>query len=442
VIVGPGQPVVTVALTEPVDPANAPYPANDSERLLFRQLYETLVRVDCEGQVRPGLAASWRPDASERTWIVTLRDDARFTDGAPVTTADVLASWTRGGIGGDLQPLVSGYVESAVAAGDRALAITLRAARDDAPLVLAHIDLAIAKRSPGSPWPLGTRAARMAQDRATADASGRTVITLTGIATGSTAPDAGAAPWSVRILVHPGRDARDFLDEGVDLLVTRDPAALDYAATLPQFLSVPLEWQRTHVFVSRRREPSLPPLTAEARQALAGDAIRGEARGAAGPFWWTARPDCGIVPAETRGELPPATGRVVFPQEDGAARDLAERVVGLARVRSPAATAILDALLSGPPGQTFQQAVGLTGQALALAQARGVDAGYVLALDRRPLDPCQELRALVDRLGWLDPDTIVPLVDTRLRVIARRGRSGVTAEWDGGLLITGVGGGR
>jgi hypothetical protein len=116
--------------------------------------------------------------------------------------------------------------------------------------------------------------------------------------------------------------------------------------------------------------------------------------------------------------------------------------VGLARVRSPAATAILDALLSGPPGQTFQQAVGLTGQALALAQARGVDAGYVLALDRRPLDPCQELRALVDRLGWLDPDTIVPLVDTRLRVIARRGRSGVTAEWDGGLLITGVGGGR
>src|SRR5262245_51880483 len=56
----PGEPLATVALTDRVNPANAPRPSNDSERLLFRQLYESLVRVDCEGRVMPALAASWR----------------------------------------------------------------------------------------------------------------------------------------------------------------------------------------------------------------------------------------------------------------------------------------------------------------------------------------------------------------------------------------------
>ena len=50
-----------------------PGPSNDSERLVFRQLYETLVRVDCKGRVVPGLAASWRLSIDGQTWIVTLR---------------------------------------------------------------------------------------------------------------------------------------------------------------------------------------------------------------------------------------------------------------------------------------------------------------------------------------------------------------------------------
>ena len=35
-------------------------------------------------------------------------------------------------------------------------------------------------------------------------------------------------------------------------------------------------------------------------------------------------------------------------------------------------------------------------------------------------------------------ETIVPLVETRLQAILRRGRTGATAEWDGGLVIAGV----
>ena len=39
---------------------------------------------------------------------------------------------------------------------------------------------------------------------------------------------------------------------------------------------------------------------------------------------------------------------------------------------------------------------------------------------------------------WLDPETIIPLVDTRLHAIVRRGRSGFSAESDGGLVIAGM----
>src|SRR5688572_2239822 len=110
-IVEPGEPVATVALVDRVDPSNAPRPSNESERLLFRQVYETLIRVDCKGRVEPGLAESWRLEANGRTWIVTLRADARFSDGTPVTSSQLRASWTRGG-GDELLPHVNRLVQS------------------------------------------------------------------------------------------------------------------------------------------------------------------------------------------------------------------------------------------------------------------------------------------------------------------------------------------
>src|SRR5262249_46059718 len=136
--------VVTVGLTDRIDPTHAPRPANDSERLLFRQLYETLVRVDCMGRVVPGLAASWRLDPGRRAWIVTLREDARFSDGRRVTPSDVRASWTRDG-DSSLRPEAARLVESITETDDRTLAIRLQSPRLDMPLSLAHPDLAIAK---------------------------------------------------------------------------------------------------------------------------------------------------------------------------------------------------------------------------------------------------------------------------------------------------------
>jgi hypothetical protein len=221
----------------------------------------------------------------------------------------------------------------------------------------------------------------------------------------------------------------------VDLLLTRESAVLDYAAALPQFVSVPLAWQRTHVLLTPGRARTSPSLSAEAREMLAHDAVRGEARGALGPFWWQSLQDCEITYAQPRNASPSTNGRVVYDSGDNAARELAERLVGLASASGPAATAILDALLPDRPRQTYQRAAGLNGDALAAARRRGDDAGYILAVDSRPLDPCREMQVLIDDVAWVDPETIVPLVDTRLKAIVRRGRSGPTAEWDGGLLL-------
>ena len=404
-IAAPGEHLTTVALADPVDPSKAPYPSNDSERLLFRQLYETLVRVDCHGRVGPGLAASWRLDADGRSWIVTLRDDARFSDGTPVTATAVRAAWTTDGSGDQLRPHVSRLVQSIVPIDGRSVAITLRSQRTDAPLTLGHTDLAIAKPAAGSRWPLGTRPA-LSRDNLP----------------------------SVRFVAAP-RDPRDLLDEGVDLLLTRDPATVEYAATLPQFQSVPMEWQRTHVLLTPGRSRTAPPLADEARQRLAGDAVRGEARGATGPFWWQRLQDCDLAFSVEPPNASPPSPRIVYDAADGAARDLAERFVGLVRASGPAA--ILDALLPDRPRRTYQRAAGLSAEALVQARRRGTDAGYIISLDRRPLDPCREIQVVRDGARWLDPETIVPLVDTRLRAIVRRGRSGLTAEWDGGIVIAG-----
>ena len=389
-----GEPVAIVALTERVDPANAPRPSNDGERLLFRQLYETLVRADCRGRVVSALAASWQLDPSGRAWTITLRDDARFSDGTPVTAADVRASWMREG-SDDLRPQVSRLVEAVTPAGERVLSVTLRSRRTDAPLALAHADLAVAKAVPGSAWPLGTRASRVAPDAAPGS------ITI--------ARDPLPA---IRFLVVPG-DPRDLVDRGVDLLLTRDRAALAYAGTLPHFQSVPLAWQRTHVLLTPGRERSAPTLSDARRQALAVDAVRGEARGAQPPFWWQGTPDCDIAAAPVGTRTPPVP-RVVYDGNDAVARDLAERLVGLG---------------------TYRRATALSGATLLTAVRAGGDAGYVMAVEAHPVDACRDLQILRERARWLDPEAIIPLVETRQRAVIRRGRSGVTADWDGALVI-------
>ncbi|KAA2211994.1 ABC transporter substrate-binding protein [Teichococcus oryzae] len=60
----------------------------------LRNIYETLVTRDAQMQLRPGLAESWRV-VDETTWEFRLRPGVRFHDGAPLTSADIAASFQR-----------------------------------------------------------------------------------------------------------------------------------------------------------------------------------------------------------------------------------------------------------------------------------------------------------------------------------------------------------
>ena len=443
-------PIRTVALMDAVDASHAPSPTNASERLLFRQLYETLVRVDCDGRLRPGLATTWRLDQTGRTWVVTLHEQARFSDGTPMTTADVVSSWGEPGRDGVLRRDVRRLVESVVPVNTRVIGITLRAEGTTSPRVLADAHLAIARRQPDVPWPLGTTALRVIAQRPVSDRDEGIVTIPLGVR--RVAGDARAEPEErVRFLVAPGVDPRDRLDEQVDLLVSSDPSVLAYASTLPDFTSVPLPWLRTHVLLSPvdgQLYQGVPPrsLAPATRQALAADAVRGEARGAEGPFWWQASGGCSATPPTGRARSA-ASGegvraRVVFRVSDPVAGDLAERLVGLAAFDDPSTTGLLETLF--PVGTAPRLSAGLDEAAFDAALASGRDRGYVIGLDRRPLDPCQQLRALAARAGWLaqpgrTPATaVVPLVDTRTRAVVRRGRAGLTIDWDGGLVLSGV----
>src|SRR5437867_2281823 len=238
----PARDTVTIGLTEPVDPTHAPVPRNDAERLVFRQLYETLVEVDCEGRIVPGLARSWSADETGRRWTFTLRDDGRFWDGAPVTARDVLASWIARDAGSAVLSWPGGLAHAATVIGERTFTVPLPPSYDSLASLFADAALAVSKPAPDrggrGGWPIGTGPFWVT----TETASDRLIMA-------TPATDSPHLP-AIAFRVFPGADARDALDEGVDLLVTSDPAALDYAASQPELASIPLACDRSYVLLA------------------------------------------------------------------------------------------------------------------------------------------------------------------------------------------------
>ncbi len=381
-----------------VDPFHAPVPHSDAERLVFRQVYETLIRIDCAGQAQSGLAESWSASEDGRRWTFTLRDGAAFSDGAPVTAAEVIASWhARVGAGP--------HALEVAAEGERVLMVRLRERASTVPLVLADPGLAVTKPVPDRDWPAGT-------GTYTADTSaGRVILTaFRGVGR------------PVLVLRSSGAgDARDLLDAGVDLLVTDDPAALSYAAGRPGITATPLPWDRTYALLG---VTGVPGISDTLRAGLARDAVRVAARpaAAASQFWWVAFESCRDAPPPFTGSVPPRIPRttLVYAADDRPARDLAERLVAL-----------------GTVGAASARALGLPAADYAAALASGGSAQYVLSLPRAALDPCGEVRRLLTRAPWLaGPGAgIEPLVDTRRHVVVRRGGAAFTVDWDGILRV-------
>ncbi|MFT2603640.1 ABC transporter substrate-binding protein, partial [Escherichia coli] len=64
-----------------LDPAKA---VGLPEIQVIRDLFEGLVNQDAKGNLVPGVATRWQSN-DNRVWTFTLRDNARWSDGTPVT---------------------------------------------------------------------------------------------------------------------------------------------------------------------------------------------------------------------------------------------------------------------------------------------------------------------------------------------------------------------
>jgi Bacterial extracellular solute-binding proteins, family 5 Middle len=360
---------ITIGLTEPVDPRHAPIARNDAERIVFRHLYETPVRIDCRGNVLPELAEKWVREGDGERWSFRLRDDAQYWDGAPVTAQDVV--YGKSGVGYTLGAL-----------DPRVVTVALAKPRDDVPPVLGDPALAIAKAAPDSSWPIGT---------------GQYWATSGTTTTQEIRAHSSRGDTLVFRLAATG-DARDLLDAGVDLLVTRDRALRDYAATLPNLAILALPWDRTYVFVT--------PEAGGNRYDGLEQAVRAEARRAEGGFWWLDLRACGTASGSSAS--PPASGtqrRILYSRTDPTARELASRLAAL----------------------THASATARTPDDLGPAVMGGKEWGYVVALPRVTTDPCRAAKDLLP--SW--PATITALVDTRATAIVKKGVARWTVDQDG-----------
>lgn len=67
----------------------------ESDIVRMALTYDVLTLPGPDGGTAPRLATTWTPDPTLTRWRVTLRGDARFTDGRPVRAADALFSLRR-----------------------------------------------------------------------------------------------------------------------------------------------------------------------------------------------------------------------------------------------------------------------------------------------------------------------------------------------------------
>jgi hypothetical protein len=334
----------------------------DARLTLLAATRATPVRLDCAGRPSAGLARAWSSDTSGRFWTLDL--DARGDTSARWTASNLVATW-RADPAASAALRWSG-VRSLLPLDERRLVADLETPFLDVPTFLADRALGVPSGAPHSP------------------------LTVAAPASG---------------------DLRDAIDGGTDLVVTGDPALLDYARRRPGITAAALPWHRTYVLLLPPRSPgvgaAIPADTVAFQTALARDAVRADARAAAAPFWWEPRVACLAPPArETRQA---ATRAIAYPLDDPVARDLAERIVALA----------------GPEVTARALAADSFAAALRLESQRG----YVLRVPRHAPVPCRETAS------WPAGASVIPLVDTRPYALLRHGSPALLVEWDGAIRL-------
>lgn len=381
-------------------------------------LYETLVRVPCDGgSIVPVLAAT--VERVDGTWRITLRGDAHFTDGARLTASSVKASWLAHEDGAS-RPWADSVNGSVRVVNDSTLEIRLLDRGPGAIRALANPTLAISKGEDSSGrWEIGT--SRYAVDR---NASNGGVIAI---------PVAQAATDRLPVIRYsrPVADPRDALDRGVGLLRVRDPLTVEYAHSLPGYTLHGLDPDRIYVMVApSRREESGERMPAGVLREV--DSERGSEPVPATSAWWIPNATC---PSVSASEVPAAARpEIAYPTGDPKARELAERLVALARAGT------LDSVIPGLERLEGRlDAHPYAGNRFADALESGAAAAFVFPLTRFPFEACTAAHGLQRRVPWsslADLDqVIVPLVETRAYAITREGIGPVEVDWDRSVYL-------
>lgn len=320
-----------------------------------------MIRLDCTGTVRPAVAESWTSDRTGRAWTLVIAGTALHTSAGAAA-----AEWrTRPEAATTLR---HAGVVSVVPLDQRRLVVTLDRPYDSLPRVFADPALAL--------------------------------VTDSGSTAGTT--------FALRLVTG---DARDALDAGADVLTSDDTELLEYARARSDLVVHPLPWRRIYVLAvppgQRGLDALIPADTAAFRADLANDAVRVEARAAAGPFWWSGPLRC----PEIRERASPSTtgSRVTAPlSSDPAGRAIAERLVAL----SGQSMRVIDGQYASTPVTVIRSDFGTA---------------YVVPVPRMTLVPCREIAA------WPAGATVVPLIETRRSVVVRQGVPPITVDFDGRL---------
>jgi hypothetical protein len=419
-----------------VDTLTVALHGEDVSSLLFRQLYETLVTVDCLGGVHAGLAVAWHAADEGRRWSFELRPEARFWDGSPVTASAVVAGW---------QDALARHaaVDSAVASGDQTVQVYFGQARSAVPRLLAASDFAVTAPSVPTARPLGSGPYRPA-------APGSDDVFVA-------APGASARP--VLEIVEPAEpDPRDWLDGRAGLVLTSDPGMLEYASRRPRNAVLPLPWDTTYVLLSATRIQDLASgrlvgrIPTSLGDAVVRDAVRSDARAYRPPSWWHEADGCSDPGSGSATAAPPTPAyalsqlrRILYDENDPVARDLAERLAALAAMDPdafPEAGLIAEAVPGMAGGPAPLRAMGVPRPTLDEHLGQGDAFAFVVPVPARPPDPCAAAGTLFRRVPWLASpgaslaQALIPLVDTRPHVVAATGGTGLVVDWYGNLLLT------
>ncbi|MER7276101.1 ABC transporter substrate-binding protein [Dactylosporangium sp. NPDC000244] len=124
---------IVVSGTYPVDSLDPHSAAGGSAGKEFtgQSIYGRLTRPDAKGKIVADLATKWTPDATATAWTFNLRSGLQFSDGTPLTSEDVVASFQRL-LAGD-SPNKSNFTGAKIAAPDKDT-VVITAAKPDAAL--------------------------------------------------------------------------------------------------------------------------------------------------------------------------------------------------------------------------------------------------------------------------------------------------------------------